>query len=319
MFEPTQIIFAPTTRCNLWCSHCRVTRSDQELSIEDAVRLLESCVSHGVDRIGFSGGEPFLRSDFLVAVCNAAVEQGMYFDRIMTNGVWFSDETELREKLQPLFDAGFDGTFGISMDAYHNQDPQKLALFFKTIHSIWKRKDGTEIISVRSADDAAFLSAIETLAKLLGSQIKKLGEEIVGISDSTYAKNIQDGFDDGSGLYIPVQRVPYSAAASENAWNSARWFTDDFCEGPGNVFYVHANGTVAVCCGYANEDSKLIVGRITDSYETLFKSARTNDYISLVYEKGLAAKRQEMEADGFIFPGKTNDMCFFCDYMCHRA
>ncbi len=111
MFEPTQIIFAPTTRCNLECSHCRVTRTDDELSVEDAVRLLESCVTHGVDRIGFSGGEPFLRAEFLLEVCKAAVEQGMYFDRIMTNGVWFADEVELREKLQPLFDAGFDGTF----------------------------------------------------------------------------------------------------------------------------------------------------------------------------------------------------------------
>ena len=87
-FSPTEIIFSTTTACNLHCEHCFINRTPHKLEISDAVRLIESCVESGgqIDRIGFSGGEPFLYMDFLIEVTKSAISHDLMFDQIMTNG-----------------------------------------------------------------------------------------------------------------------------------------------------------------------------------------------------------------------------------------
>ena len=131
-FHPTEIIFSSTTACNLHCEHCFINRTPRKLELSDAVRLIESCVESGgqaepdgtqlpvIDRIGFSGGEPFLALDFVCEIVQKTVEKGAYFDRLMTNAAAFEGE-EMKAAIEKLFDAGFDGTFGISFDAFHAQ------------------------------------------------------------------------------------------------------------------------------------------------------------------------------------------------------
>lgn len=313
MFQPDQIIFAPTSRCNLACSHCRVSRGADELSITEATAFLERCAQGGIERIGFSGGEPFLAPDFLYALSRAAVDQGLYFDRLMTNGDWFSDARELEGALQALFDAGFDGTFGLSSDSYHGQDPERLALFLDTVFRIWKRRDCVEILSVRSADDGPWMAGLGVLADRLGGCLAVRDGEPRAIAD---AAPRGDQAAAGETLDIPILRFPCSAAAAEGAWDSPRWFRDDFCEGPGNVFYVHPDGSIAACCGFANENPSLILGNVRDDdYESLMKRSAESPHIRLCYEKGLDARRRELEAAGTRFPGMTDDICFFCDYL----
>ena len=126
-FHPTEIIFAATNACNLHCEHCFIERNPHKLEIADAVALIESCVNAGsdIDRIGFSGGEPFLYMDFLIEVTKATVAHDLMFDQIMTNGDWWHDETDLRTTLQKLYDAGYDGKIGLSWDSYHGQTDRK--------------------------------------------------------------------------------------------------------------------------------------------------------------------------------------------------
>ena len=68
MFCPTEIIFSATTACNLHCAHCFVNRNPKRLIAEDAVKFLKSTIeaNSSIDRIGFSGGEPFLYLDFII-------------------------------------------------------------------------------------------------------------------------------------------------------------------------------------------------------------------------------------------------------------
>ena len=70
---------------------------------------------------------------------------------------------------------------------------------------------------------------------------------------------------------IPVYTLPQTFPSNDNrAWQAKRWFKDDYCEGPGNIFYVHSDGNIAPCCGFANENPQLFIGKITDSFETIF-------------------------------------------------
>jgi len=356
MFKPEEIIFAPTAECNLACAHCRVKRISQRLPAEEAIKFLKSGRLHGIEKVGFSGGEPFLRPDFLCEVSRAAVEQEMTFDRLMTNGVWFESPKDLKATLAALHEAGFDGTFGVSVDAYHAQDLSRLSIFFRAVFSIWRRRDCCEIISVKTPEREASTVLMKSLAdRLNGRLLLQDGEpfSIVnqafldqspsrksldispwrnsrfpapGTGDPTPAikrtrkrKSVElrrDGASDASeAMVINIIRVPYSAAAEENAWDSQTWFKNDFCRGPGNVFYVHPDGRVAVCCGFANENPKAIIGNIhRDGYKGLMRSAAKNPLVTACYKTGLATFRKSLESRGHRFPGKTDDPCFFCDY-----
>ncbi|MCX7024264.1 MAG: hypothetical protein NT080_06550 [Spirochaetes bacterium] len=320
MFKPDEIIFAPTSRCQLVCAHCRVRRGPEILSSLDAIRFMESCRPHGIDRMGFSGGEPFLEPDFLCDVSRAAVELDFVFDRLMTNACWFTDGNELREILERLFDAGFDGTFGVSADAWHGQDPATLWLFIRTVFETWGRKDRVEIVSVQAADGSPATGLYEALAPRLGGSVTMEDDGQPAIVNERFLDKPDTGEDEPDALRIGIVSVPYSASADEEAWGNGPWFEDDRCAGPGNVFYVHPDGSVAACCGFANENEALIIGNIaTDGYDGLMRRAGDNGFVRSCYGTGLGAARAELEKGGIIFPGTTADRCFFCDWLCREG
>lgn len=315
MFKPEEIIFAPTSECNLVCSHCRVTRGSARLAAEEAIAFLKKCRPHGIDRVGFSGGEPFLDSDFLCRVSRAAVDLDMTFDRLMTNAVWFDSESELRTTLGALHDAGFDGTFGVSADSYHGQPIGDLAAFFRAVYEIWGRKDCCEIIAVMEPDGTVPAKTFEDLAARLEGRLLREDGEPFSIVNEVFLNRSSESSDASDALMINIIRVPHSAPAEENAWTTSDWFEDDFCRGPGNVFYVHPDGRVAVCCGFANENTQLIIGDVRkDDYRSLMRRASANPLVRACHATGLATTRARLEARGHKFPGKTADPCFFCDY-----
>ena len=160
-FHPTEIIFSSTTACNLHCEHCFINRTPHKLKIADAVRLIESCVEAGgqpepdgtllpvIDRIGFSGGEPFLYMDFLIEVTKAAISHDLMFDQIMTNGDWWQNEADLAATLQKLYDAGYDGKIGLSWDSYHGQTTDRMETFIRTVQEIF----GEDSINIQTVEE----------------------------------------------------------------------------------------------------------------------------------------------------------------------
>ncbi len=150
-FNPTEIIFSATNACNLHCEHCFINREPKQLEIADALALIENCAKAGsdIDRIGFSGGEPFLYMDFLVEVSKAVVAHDLMFDQIMTNGDWWKDESDLCATLQKLYDAGYDGKIGLSWDSYHGQTTERMETFIRKVQEIF----GEDSINVQTVDD----------------------------------------------------------------------------------------------------------------------------------------------------------------------
>src|SRR6266545_3731243 len=96
IFRPDYLSFAGTYQCNLTCPHCCVPIEwTDRLPITTAVCFLEEAHAAGIGVLGFTGGEPFLYPEFLVAVTRRAAELGFRFDKLMTNGVWYTDEPHL--------------------------------------------------------------------------------------------------------------------------------------------------------------------------------------------------------------------------------
>src|SRR3954470_16986892 len=129
-FRPNYLSFAGTYQCNLTCPHCCVPIEwTDRLDVGVALRFLEDARAYGIDLLGFTGGEPFLYPEFLVAVTRRAAELGFRFDKVMTNGVWFRDATHLEAELTALAEAGFTGRLGLSVDKFHGSHTAKLAAF----------------------------------------------------------------------------------------------------------------------------------------------------------------------------------------------
>ena len=310
-FQPTEIIFAATNACNLHCEHCFIERNPHKLEIADAIALLESCVEAGsaIDRIGFSGGEPFLYMDFLLEVTKAAIARDFMFDQIMTNGDWWRDETDLRDTLQKLYDAGYDGKIGLSWDSYHGQSAPRMEKFIRAVQEIF----GEDAVNIQTVDSTE------------GGSLPLAPEAVVSTGSTTASSATPTAGDTpATPPDIPVYHLPRTYTSNDKrAWQSRRWFHEDYCEGPGHILYVHADGNIAPCCGFANENPALFIGRITDSYETIMKNAAENQMVKICYEEGLSHYRRHglkkiLRAKKEKLPGRTADICTFCDYVCKK-
>src|SRR5947209_10726929 len=84
-FRPNYLSFAGTYQCNLTCSHCCVPIEwPDRLDIAVAMRFLEDAHREGIEILSFTGGEPFLYPEFLVALTRRGAELGMRFDKVQT-------------------------------------------------------------------------------------------------------------------------------------------------------------------------------------------------------------------------------------------
>ncbi|MDO8525384.1 MAG: radical SAM protein, partial [Candidatus Omnitrophota bacterium] len=169
-FRCEEVLFSPTSDCNLSCPHCNSAKTKNKLSIKSAKKFLKSCKENGIKRIGFTGGEPFLAPAFLFSITEFAVRQGFLFTTIMTNGVWYKDKARLRAILEKLFSAGYDGSISISVDAYHAQSLKRIAYFIDSVVSIWRRPDMVSIFYVTGRDTQT-KNKLSKLAGLLKARL----------------------------------------------------------------------------------------------------------------------------------------------------
>jgi radical SAM protein with 4Fe4S-binding SPASM domain len=84
---PIKVEYEVTNACNLRCIFCGVSASSKlprELSKDEAFSLLDELYDEGVFEIAFTGGEPFLRDDF-IEILRHAIDIGLYA-MVSTNG-----------------------------------------------------------------------------------------------------------------------------------------------------------------------------------------------------------------------------------------
>lgn len=94
----------PTLRCNLTCAHCYSSSgpsADQELAVEDLLRLLDDAWALGYRQLSVSGGEPLLYAGLPYLLAHARW-LGMVTS-LVTNGLLL--RTRRWEAVRPLTDA----------------------------------------------------------------------------------------------------------------------------------------------------------------------------------------------------------------------
>jgi MoaA/NifB/PqqE/SkfB family radical SAM enzyme len=96
---PLSVLFEVTHRCNLGCQHCYLTKGPvgrpkptrEELSLEEMRRVLDELAEAGTLFLTLSGGEVFMRRDFLLILAHAR-SRG-FSVTVFTTGTLLTPET----------------------------------------------------------------------------------------------------------------------------------------------------------------------------------------------------------------------------------
>ncbi|HVS38427.1 MAG TPA: radical SAM protein [Gemmataceae bacterium] len=306
-FRPNYLSFAGTYQCNLSCPHCCVPIEwPDRLDIAAALRFLEDAHAEGVGTLGLTGGEPFLYPEFVHTVCRRAAELSFRFDKIMTNGVWYTDAAHLEAVLTPLAAVGYTGKLGLSVDKFHGAHTAKAAEFCRVARRVFSR-DNIVSLSYASRRPDLGLEPVQALARELDAVIEwsdLLRRFLMVSQELTITLNWNH--------LAPVER----AERFTGAWDGA-WFEEDYCEGPGQALIVTPRGEVKPCCGFASDLEQLTIGNIyKDSVRQIIRRARKHPYVGKVFREGLTAIRDEILAqDPNALPGATTNHCYFCWYV----
>jgi organic radical activating enzyme len=310
-FRPNYLSFAGTYQCNLTCPHCCVPIEwPDRLDINVALRFLEDAHRNGITLLGFTGGEPFVYSEFVIAVTRRAAELGFRFDKIVTNGVWFQSKKQLREVLTDLRNAGYAGKLGLGVDKFHGIRTDDLVTFCKTARSVFQR-DNILSLAYASRDPHVGLEPVHRLAQALDAVVEwseLLHRYLLVSADLTMTLNWNH--------LAPVER----AEKLGDSWDGV-WFDEDYCEGPGQALIVNPKGEVKPCCGFASDLDQLTIGNIHEhTVKQIIQRGRDHPYVGKVFKKGLSAIRDEILArDPDSLPGVTSNHCFFCWYVLTRG
>jgi radical SAM protein with 4Fe4S-binding SPASM domain len=311
-FRPDYLSFAGTYQCNLTCPHCCVPIEwPDRLAIAVAIRFLEDARRQGIGSLGFTGGEPFVYPEFVIAVTRRAAELRFQFDKVMTNGVWFADESELNRVLVELRDAGFTGKLGLSVDKFHGIHTSKLATFCRAARRIFDRDMILSLSYASRAPDQG-LEPIQKLASELDAIIDwspLLRRHLLVAPHFTMTLN-----------WNHLATVDRAEGLPGDPWDG-EWFVEDYCEGPGQALIVNPKGEVKPCCGFASDLDQMTIGNIhTDSAAEIIENGRNHPYVGKVFREGLSAIRDEIVArDPSALPGKTSNHCYFCWYVLTRG
>jgi hypothetical protein len=280
------------------------------LDLPTAVRFLEQAHAEGIGVLGFTGGEPFLYPEFLFGLCRRGRELGFRFDKIMTNGVWFTDADRLIDTLAALARSGFTGKLGLSVDKFHGVHTSRAAEFCRTARRVFGR-DNIVSLSYASRHPEQGLEPVRDLARELDAVVEwsdLLGRYLLVSDELTMTLNWNH--------LAPVER----AERFTGAWDG-EWFAEDYCEGPGQALIVTPRGEVKPCCGFASDLDQLTIGNIyRDTVRSIIRRARRHPYVGKVFREGLTAIRNEILArDPGALPGATSNQCYFCWYVLTRG
>jgi radical SAM protein with 4Fe4S-binding SPASM domain len=132
---PFLVVWNFTYKCNLNCKHCYSSSgisSKNELTTQEALKVVDQIADFGVTSLAFSGGEPLMRKDFF-EVASHAVELGLYVS-LATNGTLLNQENvnKLKEIGVHYVEVSLDGIDAETHDFFRG----KKGSFNKTLKGL---------------------------------------------------------------------------------------------------------------------------------------------------------------------------------------
>jgi radical SAM protein with 4Fe4S-binding SPASM domain len=166
---PLSVVIELTYRCNLGCYYCfqKNFPVQKELSKRNWFDALKQLADSGTLYLTFSGGEPFVRSDFLDIVEHARkLDFGV---SIISNGTLLNPETIRRLAMLEIMDIGI--SFHAAKPALHDKLSGKTGSFKKACKSLYLCSNAgikTMIKHSVSTENFGAFSALQKLADETG-------------------------------------------------------------------------------------------------------------------------------------------------------
>lgn len=167
---PFLVVWNYTKVCNLRCEHCYENAGPgaarDELTTEEAKRVIDEFEDAGVVAIAFSGGEPLMRRD-IFEVVGYAKEKG-FFTSIATNGTVIT--REVARRMKDVFDYA-----EISLDGFEEVHDK-----FRGVPGAWRRTcEGIKNSVAEGIDTCVALTAtrynLHEIPKLVDFAEQELG------------------------------------------------------------------------------------------------------------------------------------------------
>jgi radical SAM protein with 4Fe4S-binding SPASM domain len=167
---PFLVVWNYTKLCNLKCEHCYESAgpkpAEDELTTEEAKRVIDELEEAGVVAIAFSGGEPLLRKD-IFEVAAYAKRKG-FFTSVATNGTMIT--REFARKMKDVFDYA-----EISLDGFEEIHDR-----FRGVPGSWKRTcEGIKNCVAEGVDTGVAITAthynLQEIPKLVDFVERELG------------------------------------------------------------------------------------------------------------------------------------------------
>ncbi|MFH1641156.1 MAG: radical SAM protein [Candidatus Omnitrophota bacterium] len=165
-----------TYRCNLDCVHCycnapELKRKDEEITFAQLCRLMDELAEEGCLWLALTGGEPFVRDDFLDLYLYA--KKKGFFPAILTNATLIDERTADFLKEWPARQIEIS-LYGVTAET-HEAVTQVKGSFKKTIqaiHLLQKRKSRLEIKTMVLTINRHEIKKIREFAKSLGAKFR---------------------------------------------------------------------------------------------------------------------------------------------------
>jgi cyclic pyranopterin phosphate synthase len=221
---------AVTDQCNLRCTYCMPEqglnwlKKDELLTQDEIHKLIQNLAFLGVKKIRFTGGEPFLRKDFLDIVKNTKSIQGISEITITTNG------TYTEPYIQELVDLGIK-SINLSVDtldpvrfkkmARRDWLPQVQSTFHRLLDSPIQVKLNAVIMAGQNEEDIEALSKLAISLPVDIRFIEEMPFNGSGINHSRVsAKDIESKLFE---LYPALHKLPMKPTATSQEYSH-----DDF-------------------------------------------------------------------------------------------
>ncbi|MHC4781256.1 MAG: radical SAM protein [Planctomycetota bacterium] len=292
----TAIYFYPTERCNLHCPHCWVdpewvktpeeyeekfTGDRAEISHESFKQVVREAKPLGLNRVKFTGGEPFLRHDVdgFFRICK---DEEVTLD-IETNATLIDDERATLLKDSGCFHVA------VSLDSptpeFHDRFRGVKGAFDKTLRGIEHLKrhgHNVQIIQSLCRDNEDTLEDMVRFAKELGVNSLKINPVTPGGRGKNYFTNKACDVKTLIDL-LPVMETEYSQKYGLRVVFSLpvafHSFDDITRNRVGrcaifNIVGLLSDGSVSLC-GIAKTEPELVAGRTDgDSLEKIWTEAK---------------------------------------------
>jgi len=296
--EPVCLAIHLTYQCPLKCGHCCFSSDMTKtgaLDIEDVYATIDqACRLPTLSAIGFTGGDPFLQADIVVAGLKRAKAKNMA-TRIVTSSYWATTPEKAIDRLRPLVEAGLD----------------EVGLSYDDSHVAYIREDN--ILNAWHAAEHFGIKTTIYMSTDVGDRIN--GDYVRGRLGASEATNPR--------LLIIESKVTSTGRATASTTpeqRRARAERDGIYRGPCPSMLrqpsVTPTGKIQPCCGTIPFHAGLCIGEIDrDPVDQAMIAAYQNDLYKWIAFEGPVSVLVQITAgtDAPLAEGDLDGICHACD------